>query len=63
MTAWHLQARGPGWQLRDDADRLIGRLSEIEPWHARWIVASRRLLLTCGDPFIARRDTGYITAD
>jgi hypothetical protein len=63
MSAWHLQARGPGWELRDDAGQLVGRLSEIEPRHARWIAASRLLLLACRDLLSARRDAGSITDD
>jgi hypothetical protein len=63
MSAWHLQARGPGWELRDNADQLVGRLSEIEPRHARWIAASRLLLLACRDLLIARRDAGNMTDD
>lgn len=63
MSAWHLQVRGPGWELRDDADRLIGRLSEIEPRHARLLAGSYELLVTCRDLFRARRDAGHITAD
>jgi hypothetical protein len=63
MDVWRLQARGPGWEVRDAEDRLIGRLSEIEPRHARLIAGSYELLVTCRDLFRARLDAGYITGD
>ena len=50
MSAWHLQARGPGWELRDDASQLVGRLSEIEPRHLYDGLLVRRAARRTGSP-------------
>lgn len=47
MRNWRLEARGPGWEVRDDEGALVGRLSEIARRDALLMTAGPALLVAC----------------